>query len=69
MNIRTDPEPARNHSAAAAPRTRERRLARIQAISGLVFLGFVAVHLGNTMLAAHSGGIDLSRHPEALSER
>lgn len=34
----------------------ERRLARVQAISGLVFLVFVLVHLVNLMLAAGSPG-------------
>jgi hypothetical protein len=33
---------------------RDRRLARVQAVSGLVFLLFVSVHLMNTMLAAYS---------------
>ncbi len=32
----------------------ERRLARVQAVSGLLFLAFVAVHLVNLMLAARS---------------
>jgi len=35
---------------------RERRLIRIQAISGLVFLSFLAIHLVNTMLAAAGEG-------------
>ncbi len=33
---------------------REQRLARVQAISGLLFLLFASLHLVNTMLAAHS---------------
>ncbi len=32
----------------------DRRLARVQAVSGLCFLAFVTVHLVNLMLAAHS---------------
>jgi succinate dehydrogenase/fumarate reductase cytochrome b subunit len=35
---------------------RDRRLARVQAVSGLVFLLFVTVHVANTMLAAYSPG-------------